>query len=79
MSYPASAPEQGTVKWYSAEKGYGFITPDAGGPDVFLHVREVEKAGLRDAPRDGDRLSFETVANPRNGKPAACNLRLPRA
>ena len=64
----------GTVKWFNPTKGYGFITPDAGGPDAFVHISAVERAGL-ETLREGDRVEYELVRG-RNGKSAADNLRL---
>jgi CspA family cold shock protein len=52
----------GTVKWFNAQKGYGFIQPEGGGNDVFVHISAVERAGLREL-REGQRVSFEIVAN----------------
>jgi CspA family cold shock protein len=63
----------GTVKWFNAARGYGFILPDGGGPDVFVHASAVEKAGLREL-RDGAKISYELVAV--RGKESAENLRL---
>ena len=63
----------GTVKWFNATKGYGFIQPDGGGKDVFVHISAVEKAGLRDL-NEGDKVSFDVVSN--RGKEAAENLRV---
>ncbi len=63
----------GTVKWFNATKGFGFIQPDSGGKDVFVHISAVEKAGLSDL-REGAKISFEEVAN--RGKTSAENLRL---
>jgi CspA family cold shock protein len=63
----------GTVKWFNATKGYGFITPDEGGKDVFVHITAVKAAGLQSL-NDGQRVSFE-LANER-GKTSAANLRV---
>jgi CspA family cold shock protein len=63
----------GTVKWFNATKGFGFIQPDGGGKDVFVHISAVEKAGLSDL-REGAKVSFEIVAN--RGKESAENLRV---
>ena len=63
----------GTVKWFNATKGYGFIQPDSGGKDVFVHISAVEKAGLSDL-REGAKVSFEEVEN--RGKMSAENLRV---
>jgi CspA family cold shock protein len=63
----------GTVKWFNATKGFGFIQPDGGGKDVFVHISAVEKAGLSDL-REGAKVSFEVVAN--RGKESAENLRV---
>ncbi len=64
----------GIVKWFNAEKGYGFIQPDEGGKDVFVHVSAVEQAGLRSL-QEGQKIDFEIVADRRSGKSAAANLR----
>jgi CspA family cold shock protein len=64
----------GTVKWFNATKGYGFIQPDGGGGrDVFVHISAVEKAGLSDL-REGTKVTFDIVPN--RGKEAAENLRV---
>ena len=63
----------GTIKWFNAQKGYGFIQPDAGGKDVFVHISAVERAGLPGL-NEGQKVSF-TVVNDR-GKPAASDLKL---
>ena len=62
----------GTVKWFNTTKGYGFIQPEQGGPDVFVHVSAVEKAGLRGL-NEGQRVEYE-LQNER-GKTAAVNLK----
>lgn len=63
----------GTVKWFNAQKGYGFISPDSGGKDIFVHISAVQQAGM-ETLRDGQKISFEEE-NDRRGKPAATNLR----
>ena len=63
----------GVVKWYNPTKGFGFIQPEGGGKDVFVHVSAVEKAGYGD-PQDGDRLSYD-VEKGRDGRESAINLR----
>ena len=64
----------GTVKWFNATKGYGFIKPDGGGADVFVHISAVEKAGYTGLV-EGARLSYELVTG-RSGKSSAESLRL---
>lgn len=64
---------KGTVKWFNAQKGYGFISPDDGGKDVFVHISAVEQAGL-DTLRDGQKVSFDEETD-RRGKQAAANLK----
>lgn len=64
----------GTVKWFNNDKGYGFIQPDAGGPDVFVHISAVERAGIRSLP-DGQKVSYE-IERSRNGKDSAIDLAL---
>jgi CspA family cold shock protein len=63
----------GTVKWFNGQKGYGFIQPEDGSRDVFVHISAVERAGMSDL-HEGQRLSFELETG-RNGKPAAVNLK----
>lgn len=65
----------GTVKWFNTQKGYGFIQPDSGGPDVFVHITAVQRAGLREL-REGDKLAYELVTDRRTGKTSAGNLQL---
>jgi CspA family cold shock protein len=62
----------GTVKWFNAQKGYGFIQPDDGTKDVFVHISAVERAGMNDL-REGQKLSFE-VERGQQGKVSAVNL-----
>lgn len=64
----------GKVKWFNATKGFGFIQPDGGGADVFVHISEVERAGLRGL-NENQAVSFELQQDPRKGKVAAANLR----
>ena len=64
----------GTVKWFSPTKGYGFIKPDDGSPDVFVHIRAVEKAGYAELA-EGAKISYETKVGT-SGKISAENLRL---
>ena len=64
----------GTVKWYNDQKGYGFIQPDDGGKDVFVHVSAVERAGMRDL-REGQKISYDMETDQRSGKSSAGNLR----
>lgn len=66
---------QGTVKWFNAQKGYGFIQPDDGGKDVFVHISAVERAGLRSF-NEGQKVSYEVVADRRTGKMSADNLQV---
>ncbi|HEY1364383.1 MAG TPA: cold-shock protein [Xanthobacteraceae bacterium] len=64
---------QGTVKWFNAQKGFGFIQPDDGSRDVFVHISAVERAGMY-ALNEGQKLSFEVVADRKTGKSSAQNL-----
>lgn len=61
----------GTVKWFNSQKGFGFIQPDAGGPDVFVHISAVERAGMYSL-NEGQKVSYEVVNE--RGKSAAGNL-----
>ena len=65
---------KGTVKWFDSRKGFGFIQPEAGGKDVFVHISTVERAGLSTL-NEGQQVSFDVVADDRTGKSAAENLR----
>lgn len=64
----------GTVKWFNVTKGYGFIQPDDGSTDVFVHISAVERSGLGSL-REGQKLSYEEQTDPRKGKTSAVNLR----
>ena len=63
----------GTVKWFNPTKGFGFIQPQDGGADVFVHISAVERAGLRDL-QEGQKISYEVVADRRTGKSSADKL-----
>lgn len=65
----------GKVKWYNATKGFGFILPDEGGPDIFVHVSAVERAGLN-ALNEGQQVSYDLEQDRRTGKTSAGNLRV---
>lgn len=65
--------QSGTVKFYNAQKGYGFIKPDDGGNDVFVHVTAVERSGINNLD-EGMRISFETEPDKRGKGPKAVNL-----
>ncbi|MGB0684466.1 MAG: cold-shock protein [Magnetovibrionaceae bacterium] len=64
----------GTVKWFNADKGYGFIEPDAGGKDAFVHISAVERSGLSSL-REGQKISYE-IQPGRDGKSSAENLEI---
>jgi cold shock protein len=64
----------GTVKWFNNQKGFGFIQPDEGGKDVFVHISALERAGMQTL-HEGQKVSFDVVADRRTGKSSADNLR----
>ena len=64
----------GTVKWFNGTKGYGFIQPEGGGPDVFVHISAVERAGLGSLS-EGQKISYEEQRDPKRGKSSAENLK----
>lgn len=64
----------GTIKWFNGTKGYGFIQPDNGGPDVFVHITAVQRAGL-DTLNEGQKVSYEEQRDPKRGKTSAENLK----
>ncbi|KQO69630.1 cold-shock protein [Methylobacterium sp. Leaf469] len=63
----------GTVKWFNEQKGFGFIQPDDGGNDVFVHISAVERAGMRGLA-EGQKVSYEMETDKRSGKQSAGNL-----
>ena len=65
----------GTVKWFNSQKGYGFIQPEDGSKDIFVHISAVERAGLR-ALSEGQKVSYEVVADRKTGQSSAENLRV---
>jgi CspA family cold shock protein len=64
----------GTVKWFNGQKGYGFIQPDGGGPDVFVHISAVERSGLG-MLQEGQKISYDEQRDPKRGKSSAENLK----
>ena len=64
----------GTVKWFNPTKGFGFIQPDDGGNDVFVHISAVERSGMGNL-KEGQKINFDTERDQRTGKVAACNLK----
>jgi len=64
----------GTVKWFNGQKGYGFIEPEDGGKDVFVHISAVERSGMQSL-NDGQKVSFDLETDQRSGKQAAVNLK----
>ena len=65
----------GTVKWFNSTKGYGFIAPDAGGADVFVHITSLQQAGLQSLD-DGQAISYELEQDRRSGKTSAVSLKV---
>ena len=64
----------GSVKWFNGQNGFGFIQPDDGGKDVFVHISAVERAGMQNL-NEGQKISYDVVADQRTGKSSADNLR----
>jgi cold shock protein len=64
----------GTVKWFNAQKGFGFIQPEGGGPDVFVHISAVERAGMGSL-QEGQKISYEVQRDAKRGKSSAENLK----
>ena len=64
----------GTVKWFNPTKGFGFIQPDDGGQDAFVHISAVQRAGLYDL-QEGQKVSYDLVADKRSGKMSADNIK----
>ena len=65
--------QTGTVKWFNGQKGFGFIQPEGGGADVFVHISAVERAGMSSLA-EGQKVSFELEKDPRSGKTSAGQL-----
>jgi len=68
------SPMKGTVKWFNASKGFGFIAPDDGGKDAFVHISTVERAGL-DRLTEGQKVEYDVMTDPRTRKSSAQNLK----
>ena len=69
---------QGTVKWFNGQKGFGFIQPDDGSKDVFVHISAVERAGMSGL-NEGQKVAFDVIADRKTGKSSADNLRAVRS
>lgn len=67
------SPNKGTIKWFNAQKGFGFIVPDNGGKDVFLHITALERAGFKTIA-DGTKITYDLQTE--RGKTAAVNIRI---
>lgn len=65
----------GSLKWFNYDKGYGFIAPDDGGVDAFVHIRELERSGISTV-REGQRMSYDLVVDSKTGKSKAGNLKI---
>lgn len=65
----------GTVKWFNAMKGYGFIQPDDGSDDVFVHISDVERSGIGN-PAEGQKLTYDLQRDPKKGRVSAANLKI---
>ena len=65
--------QTGKIKWFNPEKGFGFIRPDNGGEDIFLHISAVEEAGLANL-EPNQKIGFRLAENPKNGKKSAINI-----
>ena len=72
-SFKEAVMATGTVKFFNAQKGFGFIVQDNGGPDVFVHISAVERSGMSNL-NEGQKLTFDVQTDSRSGKPAAANL-----
>ena len=73
MTYEVTILATGTVKWFNATKGFGFIQPDAGGPDVFVHISAVERSSLGSI-HEGQQIAYEVERDQRSGKMSAGQL-----
>lgn len=74
MSLKGTPMATGTVKWFSVQRGFGFIAPDGGGNDAFVHISAVQRSGLGDL-HEGQKLGFELVSDRKSGRVSADNLK----